>query len=306
MANELIEPMLCKTSFPRSFKPEEWVVQIKYDGTRCIVYKENGKVTMHTRSGKSELSEQYPELVKELEEKFPYDDIILDGELVFFPEGSKYGKFTTALATEETKEKFEVKLMVFDIIKHGMYDFTTWSLKPRLMYLFNLFASGAKYTYITPIITYFDVDYEEIFKTVVEGGGEGVVLKKLDDMYEPGKRKWIKVKDKDTSDVYILGMTRGTGKRSSTFGSLIVGSYIDNKMVSQGKCSGFSDKELEYLFETLSAMEDYDYIDVDIPKNAIKTVEPTLMVEVEYMEVTADGMFRHPRYIRLREDKTED
>lgn len=309
MEIELIEPMLCKTTFPKKYVPTEWITQIKYDGTRCIAYKFGGKVKLYTRSQKSELSEQYPELVKELEEVFPYDNIILDGEIVFFPiepkgNEDKYGKFMTALATDETKAGYKVKYMVFDIIKHNLYDFTTWSLENRLAYLLNLF-NDRTFNTIKLVKTYFYTNYKDLFNVVVDEGGEGVVLKKLEDHYLPGKRRWLKVKVKDTSDVYILGMTRGTGKRAKTFGSLIIGNYIDNEMVCQGKCSGYNDEELKYLFKKISAMDDYDYLDVDIPKGAIKTVEPTLMVEIEYMEVTEDGMFRHPRYVRLREDKEE-
>jgi bifunctional non-homologous end joining protein LigD len=140
----------------------------------------------------------------------------------------------------------------------------------------------------------------------VSSGGEGVVTKKKNSLYIGESRGyWVKVKKESTEDVVILGITRGENKRAPTFGALILGQYDKNgQMKAIGKSSGFTDQMLEKLYKTIMSMPEVKgYPGVDI-KDVKRWVAPKMVIEVEYMEKTPYGILRHPRFLRMRDDKT--
>lgn len=302
-----MEVMLAKSEIPKKFIPNEWYYEIKYDGSRCLLIRDGDNIQLISRSGKNDFAEHFPELVEQIR-SFPHTKYILDCELVFFDgENDKYGTFVTALATDEVKSKYTYKLLVFDILQHNDLDLFTSKYTTRKQYLYKFMNSidgfrSDNVVYVPSRIV--EGDPVELASFYIEDGAEGIVLKKADGIYECGKRKWIKIKDKDTVDVYVIGLTKGSGKRASTFGSILLAEKADDgELTFKGKCSGFSDVELEFIYKTIMDMDDAVYPDLDLPTNSIKVVAPTMMVEVEYMELTEDGMFRHPRFIRIRDDK---
>lgn len=110
----------------------------------------------------------------------------------------------------------------------------------------------------------------------VDSGDEGLIIRQ-------GER-WLKVKPKDTADVYITGYQAGTGKHTGKMGALLT---------SKGKVgTGFSDVDRAWW----QLMYDLHGL-IWLTKQ---------LIEVEYMELTPAGKFRHPRFIRVRDDKTEE
>jgi DNA ligase D-like protein (predicted 3'-phosphoesterase) len=132
------------------------------------------------------------------------------------------------------------------------------------------------------------------------------MAKKKDSVYESGVRSdsWLKIKRLRSCDCIILGYTKGSGTRSTTFGALLLGLYDGKKPVYVGKVgTGFSQKVLNSLSEKFQSLEiDKAPLDADIP-DKITWLEPKLVCEIGYQTVTHDLRLRMPRFLGLREDK---
>lgn len=116
----------------------------------------------------------------------------------------------------------------------------------------------------------------EVMQNQVAKGFEGLILRQGD--------KWLKVKPKETADVLVTGFQYGTGKHEDSMGALLT---------TKGKVgTGFSDIDRMYWY-TMYELHGLQWLTKQL-------------IEVEYMELTTAGKFRHPRFIRIRDDKTEE
>ncbi|MGH2610829.1 MAG: DNA ligase D, partial [Tepidiformaceae bacterium] len=148
-----------------------------------------------------------------------------------------------------------------------------------------------------------------------EQGLEGIVAKRLDSAYLPGKRTaaWLKVKNQRTEEFVVGGWTTGEGNRSSTVGALLLGYYDtdgkDKALTYVGKVgTGFTEKFLKELLPKLRALEAEHSPFTDRTKlpPGSRFVRPDLVAEVTFTEFTHDGNVRHPSFKRLRPDKGPD
>jgi len=140
-------------------------------------------------------------------------------------------------------------------------------------------------------------------------GFEGVVAKKLGSPYRGGRRtgEWRKIKLLNRQDCVILGWTPGTGSRTKTFGALLLGAYDDGELVWIGQVgTGFTDRMLEDLMGRLEPLR-FDEPAVRDPElrrvKGAYFVQPTLVCEVEFLQLTSAGKLRAPSYKGLRSDK---
>ncbi|HEY8482902.1 MAG TPA: DNA polymerase LigD, partial [Spirillospora sp.] len=140
---------------------------------------------------------------------------------------------------------------------------------------------------------------------------EGVLAKRLDSPYRPGRRVefWLKVKNFLTREVVICGWKPGKGRREGGVGSLLLGEYdVKGRLTFVGHVgTGFSDRALNELYETLwplrRATSPYDE---PVPREFARDaqwVEPLLVGEVAYSARTRDGRLRFPSWRGLRDDK---
>jgi len=138
---------------------------------------------------------------------------------------------------------------------------------------------------------------------------EGIVGKRLDSSYQPGKRTdaWVKVKVRQRLEAVIGGYTRGNGARAKTFGALLLGAYdVDGRLQYIGHCGGgFTDAELRRVHALLEARGQTKCPFSRIPptNEQPRWVRPELVAEVEYANWTSDGLLRAPVYLGLRDDK---
>lgn len=132
-------------------------------------------------------------------------------------------------------------------------------------------------------------DPNEEFGKIVKRGGEGVIFKRTDALYIPGKKpadNWVKGKKKITYDVVMMGLNAGTGKNADIFGSIKFGHYIDGKLVACGNCSsGLDDATRQYI---------YDHADEMIANKQV--------FEIEAIQESVKS-FRNAVFLRLRDDK---
>jgi bifunctional non-homologous end joining protein LigD len=142
---------------------------------------------------------------------------------------------------------------------------------------------------------------------------EGVVAKRWDSTYQPGRRSssWIKDKNWNTQEVVIGGWKEGTGGRTSGIGSLLMGIPVEGGLQYVGRVgTGFTERELARLKDILTPLRtDKSPFVTPLPRQDAKGVtfvEPRLVGEVRYSEWTADGRLRHPSWRGLRPDKSPD
>jgi len=299
---QILPALASDDSRKHPFKDPGYILQEKYDGSRCLAIKKAGHLYLMGRSWKNDFAPRFPGITQELSH-LPANEFVLDGELTFFKKGKS--TFITALATEDTKTQYDVKLMLFDIISWKGRDLSKYPLMQRLAFLERTIPRSLKHLEVVKTHTK-QADFEKLFKHITEEkGGEGVVMKKRDSPYAFDSREnWVKVKKQATEDVVVIGITNGTGVRVPTFGALILGQYDKNgQMKAIGKSSGFTNEMLEKLYKTVMAMPVVNgYPGVDI-KDVKRWVAPKMVIEVEYMEKTAYGILRHPRFLRMRDDK---
>jgi len=143
-------------------------------------------------------------------------------------------------------------------------------------------------------------------------GLEGVVAKRLDSPYEPGRRSpyWIKAPFIRTQEVVILGFKEGEGRRAGTIGALLVGLYRGGKLsFAGGVGTGFTDAALHALQTQLTPLITTEPAADDVPRRDAKGaiwVSPTVVGEVEYRSFTDDGRLRHSSWRGLRPDRRPD
>ena len=141
-----------------------------------------------------------------------------------------------------------------------------------------------------------------------KGGLEGVVAKRMDSRYEPGRRSgaWQKIKNHNRQEFVVGGWLEGEGKRRGYPGALLVGYQQDGKLLYAGKVgTGFTDKTLDELNAKLKplAAKGSPFEAGPAPPRAAHFVKPDVVVELEFVEWTRGGQLRAPSFKGFRFDK---
>jgi len=164
----------------------------------------------------------------------------------------------------------------------------------------------------------FEVDGIEFFETVKKMGLEGMMAKKSDSIYAPGKRSkdWLKIKANKRQEMVIGGYTKNADS-SKAFSSLLLGVYDKGKLIYTGKAgTGFSDKQQKEMlkqfkplirktnpFAQIPDINKASRFRPNPPHAEAVWMKPELVCEVNYTEMTADGIMRHPAFEAMRTDK---
>jgi DNA ligase D-like protein (predicted ligase) len=313
---EKIKPMLAFSSQP--FDSEEWCFELKFDGTRCISYintKEKSVKMLNRRMAYFE--DRYPEL-QEMWKDVKGEKIILDGEVVVFHQGKPdfYKLAEREHVENKTRIEFLSKLIpatyiVFDILYKDGKDLTQLPLVERKKILEETVTESSRLV----ISQYVVGKGTKFFEEVKKKGLEGVMAKKLDSPYLIGERSklWLKIKALETLDVIIVGYTTGTGKRGELLGSLITACYHEGKLKYVGKIgTGFSEEQLAEILKKLEKIKTEkcpleEVPDLKLPPGREPVwVEPKLVCEAKFMNLSKDLVMRAPVFVRLREDKLSE
>jgi bifunctional non-homologous end joining protein LigD len=313
---ENVVPMLARLStLPRD--DGKWAVEVKWDGVRAIAYCQPGRVELQTRN-LNNVSAQYPE-VRRISRALGAHHVVLDGELVAFDENGKpsFERLQQRIHnTDENVVKRRVKshpvvYVIFDLLYLDGEDLTCEPYSRRRELLEGLGLSGESWQ--TPGHSVGHA--KELLEASKEQGLEGVMLKRVDSVYSPGKRTgaWLKVKNTNRQELVIGGWTPGEGRRKKHLGALLVGYHEEDggKPVLRyaGKVgTGFKAADLTALTARLAPLErkQSPFGAGPKPPKGSFFVEPQLVAEIEFREMTSEGMLRHPAYKGLREDKPAD
>jgi bifunctional non-homologous end joining protein LigD len=300
-----LDPMLAESADAPFNKPD-WMWEPKLDGYRALAFIHAGKATLRSRRG-LELAAQFPGLAAELGKQGP--DMILDGEIVAFDEGGKPSfnalqnrfQLKTERQIAAAEKGTPVVFYAFDLLHFAGVDLRKAPYADRRRYLAQCLLPSALVQ-----LVHASEDGVELYTAALASGFEGVIGKRKQSKYEPGKRSasWIKVKSTRSAEFVVGGYTKGKGARAP-LGALLIG-YREGKKLRYASHvgSGFDGRSLSQLQARLEPLRRKTCPFADQPElNAPTTwVEPQVVVEVKFQDWTDDGSLRAPVFLRLRDD----
>ena len=294
----------------------EWAYEPKWDGFRCIAYRDGATVTLVSKSGKP-LGRYFPEIVEMLaglgQRRFA-----LDGELVIADDDSlSFAALQMRLHPAESRVRklaaeTPASFMLFDCLATGGKDLSALPFAERRAALEN-FHAGARDTRL--LLSPLTRDVAEAEDWLARGGKalDGVVAKRLDLPYRPGERAMAKVKQHRSADC-VVGGFRYAGTSRTAIGSLLLGLYDDQGRLDHvGFTSSFDAAHKKELKGRLEPLIEPPGFTGDAPggqsrwsterSTAWQPLRPELVVEVRYDQVTG-CRFRHgTTFLRWRPDK---
>lgn len=294
---EYIPAMLAKET-SKAFSSADWLYEIKWDGYRAIAEVNNTEVQLYSRNGNSFL-QSYPLVVNEL--KKLKLNAVLDGEIVVLNEEGNPDFQKLQHYLEHTN--YPIQYYVFDLLEvngEKLYQLPLIERKQRLEKLLKK----------NDVIKFSDHVLEQgvpFFDAAKAKDLEGVMAKKIDSLYYPGKRtnEWLKIKHHKSEEAIICGFTAPRGGRQY-FGALVLGMMVDDKLTYVGHTgSGFDEKKLKEMASLLKPLirETSPFRERIKTNQPVTWVEPKLVCELKFTEMTSDGKLRHPIFLRLRDDK---
>ena len=302
------ELMLAETR-EAPFSKAGWVFELKLDGYRLRAAREDGVAKLVSRKG-HDMTAGFPEIAKAIA-ALPYEGLILDGELVVADDAGRpsfsrlqnRAKLSRLPEIKRAAVETPATFYVFDLLGFEGYDVRPLALVKRKAILAKLLPRAGALRYSD----HFETKGEALYEHVVQLGLEGIMAKKADSAYRGGRSpNWLKIRADRTGDFVVVGCSKPKGSRGG-FGALHLGGYVDGKLTYLGRAgSGFDAKLLKEMSAQLEAS-----VRPTTPCEAGPVpegpdhvwVEPAIVVEVRYKEVTPDGLLRQPVFLRVRDDK---
>jgi ATP-dependent DNA ligase len=293
-----------------------WQYEPKWDGFRCIARRDGDTTEMISRSGKP-LGRYFPEVL-EILGRVKAKRFVLDGELILpLADRLDFEALQMRLHPAESRirrlaKETPAQLMLFDILQTGSKNFDSKPLSDRRSALerFHM-ANAVDGLLLSPATT----DRETALAWLKRSGGalDGVVAKRLDQLYRFGERAMVKVKQLRTADCVVGGFRYA--EKKNEVGSLLLGLYDDEGLLHHvGFTSAIAAKERPALTETLEALIKAPGFTGSAPggpsrwsterSSQWQPLNPKLVVEVRYDQVTG-RRFRHgTALLRWRPDKS--
>ena len=306
------ELMLAETR-EEPFTRDGWVFEVKLDGYRMRAACQEGEPILFSRKG-LDYTESFPEVARAVK-AIPFEGAIFDGELVVTNDAGKPSfnllQARAKLGARDARRaaiESPATLYVFDLLAFGGYDLRKLPLVKRKEILRKVLPETGPLRYSE----HFEKNGEGLYEQVVKLGLEGIMAKKADSPYRNGRSgDWLKIRADRIDDFVVVGFTKGKGARSG-FGSLHVGAYAGGgaKLIYCGRAgSGFTGAQLDEISEQLQALVRKTPPcepppGGQLPKGPDHSwVEPQLVCDVRYKELTKDGLLRQSVFLRFRDDK---
>ena len=290
-----VQPMLAKL-VEKPFDRAGWFFEVKWDGYRAIAEVDDQKVTLYSRNGLS-FDSKYPSIVEALH--VIKHQVVLDGEIVAITNG----KPDFHALQNQGEQPASLQYLVFDLLYLDGRDLRNAPLRERKELLKDLLPRNPTLL----LSEYVEGTGIAFYKQIEKMGLEGVVGKDTESRYEEGRRtgSWVKMKAINEQEALVVGFTAPRGSRKK-LGSLLLGLREGDKIRFVGHSGGgFTDKELESIYDRLKKIEVPDSpfqekIEVNAP---VTWVKPELVCQIKFTEWTKDGRMRQPIFAGLREDK---
>jgi bifunctional non-homologous end joining protein LigD len=304
-----VDPMLARAGEP--FDRKGWLFEFKYDGYRMLLERRAGRVRLRSRNA-LDLTTQFPELV-DAARRLPLDSFTIDGEAVVhdatgrpdFEALAQRARRTSAVATRDSARHRPATLYAFDLIEADGRDLRKWPLLRRKDTLEQLLPTAG-------VIRFSEHVFDQgraAFAAARELGLEGVVGKRSASPYQSGRSgDWVKVRAEHRDDFVVAGWIPARGNPGD-LGALALGQYRDGVLTYAGRVgTGFDTATRQQLLVRLRGLARQTARrragrSALIDDDAVRWVDPELVCEVAYREVTRLGHLRHPVFRRLRDDK---
>jgi len=309
-----VKPMLAEMAYSiiEIFKEHggKTALEFKYDGIRVQVHKKGKNVRIYTRR-LNEITENVPDIVDIVNMNIREESVVLDGEVLGIIKGKPVTFQDIVKRIRRQRDFFSylknipLKVFFFDVI----YINGEMIIDRPYVERWEILSRILEDEYLAErIITDDKREAEEFFKKALKEGHEGIIAKRLDSFYEPGRRgkKWLKLKTVDTIDCVILAAEWGHGRRMGWLSDYHLGVYDESngRFVMVGKTfKGLTDEEFEEMTKRLLGLKMYE-------RGNVVYVQPKIVVEVAYSEIQKSPKYesgyalRFARILRIRYDKS--
>ena len=313
-------------------------VEPKYDGTRLQIHWVKKKTSIFTRNLEN-VTHMFPDLVEALRKEVKAKEVIFDGEAIGFD--PKTHRFLPFQETIKRKRKYEIgskakeiplKYFAFDVLFKDGRDLISLPFNQRREILIKTVSAASKTIIVSPqIITEKAQELRKYHDEQIKKGLEGVVVKKWEAFYDPGRRgyTWVKLKQEkgkkggglsDTLDCVVMGYYKGKGKRAKFgIGGFLVGIREkeggDQYLTISKIGTGLTDEQWREMRKRIDKVKveekPKEYL---ADKNLFPDVwcEPKIVVEIEADNITrspihsAKYALRFPRLVCFRDDKAPE
>ncbi|MCS3530651.1 DNA ligase D [Chryseobacterium sp. JUb7] len=289
--------MLAKP-YEKAFDDEEWIFEIKWDGYRAVADLSKKQPLFYSRNGISFLS-KFEKISQDF--KNQKHKMILDGEIVAYDENGK-PNFQLLQQIGDNPD-LALTYQVFDLLWLNGHSTEELPLIQRK----ELLKEALTETEVIKYCDHIQAKGTEFFNQMQKMKLEGMIAKKADSLYIENHRTsdWLKIKFTNTEEAVICGFTEPRGSREG-FGALILGKYSNGKLIYAGHTgTGFNKESIDQLHERLKKLVVKNSPFETVPKTntPVTWTKPELVCEIKYSEITKDGIFRHPVFMAIREDK---
>ncbi|HEY3784380.1 MAG TPA: non-homologous end-joining DNA ligase [Steroidobacteraceae bacterium] len=301
-----LSPMLAETGdTPRS--GADWLFEPKLDGYRVIAFVRDAQVRLQSRRG-IDLTSVFPDITADLAQQAG-SDLVLDGEIVALgPDGrpcfnalqNRAQLKTTAEIANAVRETPAV-LVCFDLLHFAGMSLRGAAYVDRRRYLSQCLLPSARVQ-----LVHVSAEAQTLYAAATASGFEGIVAKRKNSIYSPGKRSssWLKFKTTRTAEFVVGGYTQGKGERE-TLGALLLGFWSEGKLRYAGHAgSGLTEPVIADIGKRSAGLgrRSSPFADKVPLHRPTRWLEPELVAEVSFADWTPDGMLRAPVFMRLRED----
>jgi len=303
---KFIEPMLAKSVTELPKDRHTWVYEVKVDGYRCLVGKDHSAVKLWSRRGNL-FNQDFPGLARACA-ALPADTLV-DGEVIAL---DQQGRISFNLLQHRRSQASAIRFYAFDLLVYKGHSTINLGISER----HDLLAQAlANVDGDVQLMQRFETSPAELIRAAKRLGFEGIIAKRRDSLYEPGKRSgaWVKYKINQGQEFVIGGYTPG-----HPFDAVIVGYYRDGQLIYAAKVrNGFVPRIRREVAKRLKALETEVCPFANLPekkrtawaltKEEMKKcvwIRPELVAQIEFTEWTPDGHLRLTTFTGLREDKT--
>lgn len=309
-ASASLSPMLAEVA-DGPFSRAGWFFEIKYDGYRLLATKTDDLVQLRYRSG-LDATAAFPEIAQTVA-GLPCSSVSLDGEVVVLGSDGK-PSFSALQRRSKVSNPFEVAtaalstpvtFFVFDLLSFEGAVTTDMPLVDRKRSLRPLMPTSGPLQFADHIAE----RGTEMFEGAAALGLEGVMAKRADSTYQHRRSTdWLKIRVEHTHPFAVIGMTQPEGSRHK-FGALHLAAMRDGTLDYVGRVgTGFDDKTLTAIHTDIIATASVEPTEMErrigglVADSNSTWVDPTIIADVRYKEVTEGGALRHPVFVRLRPD----